>query len=267
VVHLARNCNKSSSSLKFETGLQHLRLPQLHTALQQLSKPLCPPASAPAACSTCAAPSARCASARQPAWRRCCWQQASLGSGGACLMHASWCTSPSAAHRQVVCGPVVQMAALLLGLSASIQHTGSVSVNTQESCWLLLASRCRREGCRPLTTQHACRRCHVRPLQCLLRASTQGQASDILIQAKEIERLRDLLISLYVKHCGQETESVCECASVSKAGTGCCFGAANPDSSGLRLQRDSACALSCPPSPPLSSPYLSPRRGLTRASS
>lgn len=36
----------------------------------------------------------------------------------------------------------------------------------------------------------------------------QGQASDILIQAKEIERLRDLLISLYVKHCGQETESV-----------------------------------------------------------
>jgi ATP-dependent protease ClpP protease subunit len=38
----------------------------------------------------------------------------------------------------------------------------------------------------------------------------QGQASDILIQAKEIERLRDLLVSLYVKHCGQETETVGE---------------------------------------------------------
>lgn len=39
---------------------------------------------------------------------------------------------------------------------------------------------------------------------------TQGQASDILIQAKEIERLRDLLVSLYVKHCGQNTEAVGE---------------------------------------------------------
>lgn len=38
----------------------------------------------------------------------------------------------------------------------------------------------------------------------------QGQASDILIQAKEIERLRDLLVSLYVKHCGQDTDTVGE---------------------------------------------------------
>jgi ATP-dependent protease ClpP protease subunit len=36
----------------------------------------------------------------------------------------------------------------------------------------------------------------------------QGQASDILIQAKEIERLRDLLIQLYVRHAGQTTETV-----------------------------------------------------------
>jgi hypothetical protein len=38
----------------------------------------------------------------------------------------------------------------------------------------------------------------------------QGQASDILIQAREIERLRDLLVSLYVRHCGQNTETVGE---------------------------------------------------------
>jgi hypothetical protein len=36
----------------------------------------------------------------------------------------------------------------------------------------------------------------------------QGQASDILIQAKEIERLKDQLISLYVKHCGQDEKTV-----------------------------------------------------------
>uniref|UniRef100_A0A383WNM1 ATP-dependent Clp protease proteolytic subunit n=1 Tax=Tetradesmus obliquus TaxID=3088 RepID=A0A383WNM1_TETOB len=36
----------------------------------------------------------------------------------------------------------------------------------------------------------------------------QGQASDILIQAKEIERLRDLLVQLYVRHTGQTTETV-----------------------------------------------------------
>eukprot|EP00878_Enallax_costatus_P024033 GHUV01025621.1.p1 GENE.GHUV01025621.1~~GHUV01025621.1.p1 ORF type:complete len:208 (+),score=30.90 GHUV01025621.1:399-1022(+) len=36
----------------------------------------------------------------------------------------------------------------------------------------------------------------------------QGQASDVLIQAKEIERLRDLLVQLYVKHTGQDAETV-----------------------------------------------------------
>lgn len=36
----------------------------------------------------------------------------------------------------------------------------------------------------------------------------QGQASDILIQAAEIKRLKELLVELYVKHCGQDTESV-----------------------------------------------------------
>lgn len=36
----------------------------------------------------------------------------------------------------------------------------------------------------------------------------QGQASDILIQAREIERLRDLLVGLYVKHAGQDTATV-----------------------------------------------------------
>lgn len=49
--------------------------------------------------------------------------------------------------------------------------------------------------------------CVLLPLPCV---HVQGQASDILIQAKEIERLRDLLISLYVKHCGQDTEGVGE---------------------------------------------------------
>lgn len=49
------------------------------------------------------------------------------------------------------------------------------------------------------------------PLLCMY-VYLQGQASDILIQAKEIERLRDLLISLYVKHCGQETDAVGEYA-------------------------------------------------------
>lgn len=39
-------------------------------------------------------------------------------------------------------------------------------------------------------------------------AVLQGQASDILIQAKEIERLKDQLISLYVKHCGQDEKTV-----------------------------------------------------------
>jgi hypothetical protein len=38
----------------------------------------------------------------------------------------------------------------------------------------------------------------------------QGQASDILIQAAEIKRLKELLVELYVKHCGQDTESVGE---------------------------------------------------------
>eukprot|EP00879_Flechtneria_rotunda_P004480 GHRR01004734.1.p1 GENE.GHRR01004734.1~~GHRR01004734.1.p1 ORF type:complete len:230 (+),score=41.39 GHRR01004734.1:279-968(+) len=36
----------------------------------------------------------------------------------------------------------------------------------------------------------------------------QGQASDILIQAKEIERLRDLLIQLYVRHTKQGKETI-----------------------------------------------------------
>eukprot|EP00882_Tetradesmus_deserticola_P017406 GHRQ01018646.1.p1 GENE.GHRQ01018646.1~~GHRQ01018646.1.p1 ORF type:complete len:240 (+),score=88.16 GHRQ01018646.1:164-883(+) len=36
----------------------------------------------------------------------------------------------------------------------------------------------------------------------------QGQASDIVIQAREIERLRDLLVQLYVRHAGQTTETV-----------------------------------------------------------
>ncbi len=40
----------------------------------------------------------------------------------------------------------------------------------------------------------------------------QGQASDILIQAREIERLRDLLVGLYVKHAGQDTATVGTCA-------------------------------------------------------
>lgn len=36
----------------------------------------------------------------------------------------------------------------------------------------------------------------------------QGQASDILIQAKEIERLRDLLVDLYKDHTGQEKDTI-----------------------------------------------------------
>ncbi|KAI8469804.1 MAG: Clp protease-domain-containing protein [Monoraphidium minutum] len=36
----------------------------------------------------------------------------------------------------------------------------------------------------------------------------QGQASDILIQAKEIERLRDVLISLYQRHTHKDTDTI-----------------------------------------------------------
>ena len=36
----------------------------------------------------------------------------------------------------------------------------------------------------------------------------QGQASDILIQAKEIERLRDCLVDLYVSHTGQARDAI-----------------------------------------------------------
>lgn len=51
-----------------------------------------------------------------------------------------------------------------------------------------------------------CRYSLSSPALCAL----QGQASDILIQAREIERLRDLLIQLYVRHAGQETATVGE---------------------------------------------------------
>lgn len=44
----------------------------------------------------------------------------------------------------------------------------------------------------------------------------QGQASDVLIQAKEIERLRDLLVQLYVKHTGQDAETVRKSAAADK---------------------------------------------------
>jgi ATP-dependent Clp protease protease subunit len=39
----------------------------------------------------------------------------------------------------------------------------------------------------------------------------QGQASDILIQAKEIERLRDVLIGLYERHTHKDKDEICEC--------------------------------------------------------
>lgn len=57
----------------------------------------------------------------------------------------------------------------------------------------------------------------------LVDVHVQGQASDILIQAKEIERLRDLLVSLYVKHCGQETETVGETYTCCAASLGDSF--------------------------------------------
>jgi ATP-dependent protease ClpP protease subunit len=72
-------------------------------------------------------------------------------------------------------------------------------------------------GAQVRVPQHACacmlcqHCCPVRTLACSaarLSARPQGQASDILIQAREIERLRDLLISLYVKHCSQDTDTV-----------------------------------------------------------
>lgn len=191
---------------------------------QQASVPAPAPAPAPA-CSTCVAPSARCASARQQAWRRCCWLRASLGSAGASQMHASWYTSPSVAHRQVVqaCQTAATFFPAAVCQSAhraelSVrQHTGGCMstqhMSTQQPVRCRLSKR--PEGC-----PHSQRTCFpVLPLHCGCMRP-QGQASDILIQAKEIERLRDLLIALYVKHCGQETESVCECVGLT-AEMGC----------------------------------------------
>jgi ATP-dependent protease ClpP protease subunit len=40
------------------------------------------------------------------------------------------------------------------------------------------------------------------------RHCCQGQASDILIQAREIERLRDMLVGLYSTHTRQDKETI-----------------------------------------------------------
>ena len=54
------------------------------------------------------------------------------------------------------------------------------------------------------------RRClpHARIMVHQPIGGAQGQASDILIQAKEIERLRDLLVGLYERHTGRAAEEV-----------------------------------------------------------
>lgn len=38
--------------------------------------------------------------------------------------------------------------------------------------------------------------------------TAQGQASDVLIQAQEMQRMKDMLVKLYVDHCGQEVDEV-----------------------------------------------------------
>lgn len=52
-------------------------------------------------CSTCGAPSARCASGRRPPWHHCCWQPATRGSAAACRTRGSCSTSPWAPQRSV----------------------------------------------------------------------------------------------------------------------------------------------------------------------
>ncbi|KIY98829.1 ATP-dependent Clp protease, protease subunit [Monoraphidium neglectum] len=56
------------------------------------------------------------------------------------------------------------------------------------------------------------RRClpHARIMVHQPAGGAQGQASDILIQAKEIERLRDLLVSLYERHTHKDTDTICK---------------------------------------------------------
>jgi ATP-dependent Clp protease protease subunit len=54
------------------------------------------------------------------------------------------------------------------------------------------------------------RRClpHARIMVHQPIGGAQGQASDILIQAAEIERLRDVLISLYERHTHKDKDTI-----------------------------------------------------------
>lgn len=147
------------------------------------SRPLHPTLILP---STSNHPSARCAWARLPRWRRCCWPRAPLASAAACRTRASWCTSPSAAHRWArVCWHA------FLGTTSSVRR---VAACLQPSFQAPLHSH---------VTKHA--RTHT-------NSHHQGQASDILIQAKEIERLRDMLIGLYERHTHKDYDTISEWA-------------------------------------------------------
>ena len=45
---------------------------------------------------------------------------------------------------------------------------------------------------------------------------SQGQATDIMIRAKEIDRMKQLLVGLYTKHTHKPADVVGECVSVSR---------------------------------------------------